>query len=292
MILFGPSGNSDSFYEQGYKSSVDMPGWLKNMGLDAYEYSCARGVRISGDMAYKLGEQARENNIVLSVHAPYYINLASEENKTLENSEAHIIDTSSAAAAMGAKKIVLHPGSAGKLDRRTAFLNVKRNLYKVLEKLKRKNLNVNLCPETMGKKNQVGTLEEVLDLCLLDESLIPTLDFGHLHALNSGALKKIDDYKRVFDKLVNTLGDKRSKNIHIHYSRIEYTEKGGEKKHWSYDDSQHGPEFEPLAECLMEYGISATIISESRGTMAEDALKIKNIYSIIKKEHLFKLENL
>lgn len=112
MILFGSSGNSDSFYEEGYKSSLDMPGWLKAKGLDAYEYSCARGVRISRDKACKLGEKATECGIALSVHAPYYINLASEENRTIENSEAYIMDTAEAAAVTGAKRVVLHLGSA------------------------------------------------------------------------------------------------------------------------------------------------------------------------------------
>lgn len=292
MILFGPSGNSDSFYEQGYKSSVDMPAWLSKIGLDAYEYSCSRGVRISWDMAGKLRGEARKYNIILSVHAPYYINLASEDNRIIINSENYIFSTSTAAKAMGADRVVLHPGSVGKMDRHRAFSNVKRNLYNILQKLKDKNININLCPETMGKKNQIGTLDEILELCLLDKSLIPTLDFGHLHAINSGALNNIDDFRRVFDKVINTLGDERGRKLHIHYSRIEFTEKAGEKKHWTYTDSQYGPEFEPLAECLLEYGISATIICESRGTMAEDAISLSNIYKSILNKNLFKLENL
>jgi deoxyribonuclease-4 len=193
---------------------------------------------------------------------------------------------------MGAKRVVLHPGSLGELSRDKAFENIKGNLYKILEILKKKGSKISLCPETLGKKNQMGTLDEILDLCLLDESLIPTLDFAHLHALNAGALKKKSDYEKVFDRLFAVLGEERAKNIHIHYSRVEFTVKGGEKKHWTYDDIEYGPEFEPLAECLIEYGVSATIISESRGTMAEDALKAKKIYNRISAEHLSSLENL
>lgn len=290
MILFGPSGNSDIFYEQGYKSSLEMPAWLRNMGLDAYEYSCARGVRIKPDMAEKLGSIAKENGITLSVHAPYYINLASEDSQAMEKSFEYIIDTSIIADYMGAERVVLHPGSLGKLTRSRAFLNIKNNLCRVSEILKKKKIKAVLCPETLGKKNQMGTLDEILELCLMDESLIPTLDFAHLHALNAGALQKKSDYKKVFDRLFEVLGEKRGKTIHIHYSRVEFTNKGGEKKHWCYDDTQYGPEFEPLAECLIEYGVSATIISESRGTMAEDALKVKKIYRRIAEEHLYPLE--
>ncbi len=292
MILFGPSGNSDIFYEEGYKSSLEMPEWLRNMGLDAYEYSCARGVKIKQDMAEELGGIVKENGISLSVHAPYYINLASEDPHTIEKSFDYITKTSRIAELMGAKRVVLHPGSLGELSRDRAFENIKSNLYKVLEILKKKGSKVSLCPETLGKKNQMGTLDEILELCLLDDSLIPTLDFAHLHALNAGALKKKSDYEKVFDRLFSVLGEERGKTIHIHYSRVEFTVKGGEKKHWTYDDIEYGPEFEPLAECLIEYGVSATIISESRGTMAEDALKAKKIYNRIAEEHLSDLENL
>lgn len=292
MIHFGPSGNSDTFYGQGYKSSLNMPAWLNNMGLDAYEYSCARGVRIKPDMAYKLGKAAKENGITLSVHAPYYINLASEDPQAVEKSFEYIIDTSRAAEFMGAGRVILHPGSLGKLTRNKAFENIRSNLDRIIEILKRKGIKTALCPETLGKKNQIGTLDEILELCLLDESLIPTLDFAHLHALNAGALKKKSDYEKIFDRLFSVLGAERGRTIHIHYSRVEYTENGGEKKHWSYDDIEYGPEFEPLAECLIEYGISATIIIESRGTMAEDALKVKKIFNKKVKEHLYGLEKL
>lgn len=292
MTLFGPSGNSDIFYEQGYKSSLEAPEWLKNMGLDAYEYPCGRGIRINNAMAEKLGKVAKENGITMSVHAPYFINLASEDPQAIEKSFQYIIDTCKVAEHMGAKRAVLHCGSLGKAARRTAFDNIKNNLDKIVKVLKEEGSTVSLCPETLGKKNQMGTLEEILELCLLDESLIPTLDFGHLHALDAGALQKKSDYVKVFDRLFAVLGEERAKNIHIHYSRVEFTEKGGEKKHWSYDDIQYGPEFEPLAECLIEYGVSATIISEARGTMAEDALKVKKIYERIAAEHLSVLENL
>lgn len=292
MILFGPSGNSDIFYEQGHKSSLEAPEWLKNMGLDAYEYPCGRGVRINHDMAGKLGQVAKENGITMSVHAPYFINLASEDPQAIEKSFNYILDTARVAEQMGAKRVVLHSGSVGKLERKRAFNNIKINLDKIVKIMKEKGSQVSLCPETLGKKNQMGTLDEILELCLLDESLIPTLDFGHLHALEAGALKEKSDYVKVFDRLFTVLGEKRARNIHIHYSKVEFTEKGGEKKHWSYDDAGYGPEFEPLAECLIEYGVSATVISESRGTMAEDSLKIKKIYKGITEEYLSGLENL
>lgn len=292
MILFGPSGNSDIFYEQGHKSSLEAPKWLKDMGLDAYEYPCGRGIRINHEMAGKLGQVAKDYGITMSVHAPYFINLASEDPKAVEKSFQYILDTAEVAELLGAPRVVLHCGSLGKATRRRAFENIKENLDKAVKMLKDKGSTINLCPETLGKKNQMGNLDEILELCLLDESLIPTLDFGHLHALDAGTLNKKSDYEKVFDRLFEALGEERARTIHIHYSRVEFTAKGGEKKHWSYDDIQYGPEFEPLAECLIEYWVSATVISESRGTMAEDALKVKKIYGRIAGEHLSLLEKL
>lgn len=292
MLLFGPSGNSELFYQQGHKSSLEMPPWLKEMKLGAYEYSCTRGVRFGRETALKLGAIAKEHNIKLSVHAPYFINLASPDLESIIKSETYIMDTIAAAELIQADRVVLHVGSPGKAERKEAFDRVYRNLYALMEKLNINGTKVRLCPETMGKKNQIGSLDEILELCLMDTSLIPTIDFGHLHAVNNGALRAKEDFKRIFETILDKLGDKRGRFLHMHYSRIEFTEKGGEKKHWTFDDKQFGPDFEFLAECLVEYKIEGTVIAETAGTMAEDAVKIMRIYDKIKADSLVTMENL
>ncbi|MDF2531377.1 MAG: Xylose isomerase protein barrel [Clostridia bacterium] len=292
MLLFGPSGNSEIFYQQGHKSSLEMPPWLRAMNLGAYEYSCTRGVRLGPETAKKLGSIAVENNIKLSVHAPYFINFASIDPEMIKKSETYILDTVAAAEHLQADRVIVHVGSPSKADREEAYNRVYKNLYGMVEKLKLIGSKVHLCPETMGKKNQIGSLDEVLQLCLIDDSLIPTIDFGHLHAVNNGSLQKKDDFKRIFECILNKLGDKRGRLLHMHYSRVEYTEKGGEKKHWTFDDRQFGPDFEFLAECLVEYKIQGTVIAETAGTMAEDAVKLMSIYNKIKEHRLFTLENI
>jgi deoxyribonuclease-4 len=277
-ILFGPAGNSDSFYEQGYKSSIEMPKWLRDMGLDAYEYSFSRGVNITQDTAERIGSQCKEHGIALSVHAPYYINLASPDDEKIKKTKGYIISSMTAAKWMNADKVVFHPGSCGDQPREQAFARAKSVLKEII--LEKKNLgfdNIYLCPETMGKKNQLGTLDEILDLCLEDDMLIPTVDFGHIHALGTGALNSIDDFEDIIIKIKNKLGEDSLKNLHCHFSRIEYTQ-AGEKKHWNYSHTQYGPDFEPLAELLHKYQVGGTIICESRGTMAEDALALKTLY--------------
>lgn len=275
---FGPAGNSEIFYSQGHKSSLEAPEWLHDMGLDAFEYPCSRGVNIKEDKARILGSRAQKFNIALSIHAPYYINLASNDEAKIENSINYILDSAKAASWMGAKRVVLHPGSCSGIDREVALDSAIAALRRALDRMKEMNLsNIILCPETMGKRNQLGTVDEIVKMCSIDESLIPTLDFGHINALGRGCLADKDDFRDVLEKIKNGLGEYRLKNLHSHFSRIEFTD-AGEKKHHRLCDTQYGPEFEPLAELLYELKMEPTIICESRGTMAEDALTLKGLY--------------
>lgn len=281
MIRFGPAGNSESFYEQGNKSSVQMPAWLKNLGLNAYEYQCGRGVKVSEKLAMELGEQARLNDIFLSIHAPYYINMASEEQEKRDNSKRYVFETLQAAKWMGAKRIVVHTGAAGKAGNERALSLTTQVLREVISEADEAGYSdITICPEVLGKVNQLGSLEEILEMCKIDERLIPTIDFGHLHARSFGSINSTRDFLKVLDTIENVLGSYRLKNLHSHFSRIEFT-KAGEKKHWSIDDTQYGPDFEHLAEALFKKGSEPVIICESREKMAEDALKLKNIYERI-----------
>ncbi len=278
MIWFGPAGNSDSFYEQGFKRSFEMPQWLSSMGLNAYEYQCNKGIHLKDETALLIGEKCREFNIKLSIHAPYYINLSSTEEKKRENSIQYIINTLKIAKIMGADRIVAHPGYVSGVSRQVA---IELALDTMLETLKRAEeqdlLDVTICPEVLGKNNQLGTLEEVIVLCSLDERLIPCVDFAHVHSLTQGGMKTKEDFINVFKLVEKHLGNERMKKAHIHFSRVEYG-KGGEKKHWSYKDTQYGPDFNPLAQAIIELDMEPVIICESRGTMAEDAVTLKNIY--------------
>ena len=280
MVLFGPSGNSESFYDQGYKHSVQMPGWLAGMGLDAYEYSCTKGVKLKKETALELKAEAEKHNIVLSVHSPYYINLATSDDEKRLKSVKYIIDTAAIADAMGAKRIVVHSGACSGMERETALEFAKKTLTMALAECDSLGLgHVHICPETMGKINQLGTLDEVLELCLLDDRLIPTIDFGHLYARTFGGLVTKADFEAIFDAIENKLGSDRLKIFHSHFSRIEYTTPGGEKRHTIFDDTMWGPEFDFCGQLIYKKNLSPTIICESAGTMAEDALKMKQYYN-------------
>jgi deoxyribonuclease IV len=278
MIRFGPAGNSESFYAQGNKSSVQMPQWLKSIGLSAYEYQCGKGVNIGQELARKLGEQASTHDIFISIHAPYYINLASTEAEKRENSKNYILESMEAAQWMGAKRVVVHTGSCAKVDREWALKTAIDTLKETLQEADRLGYtDVAVCPELLGKMNQLGSLEEILEICKIDERVIPTIDFGHLHARGLGCLNSVEDFQRQIETMENAIGEERCKKIHIHFSRIEFT-KGGEKRHWTLEDTQFGPEFEHLAEVMVKKRMEPVIICESKGNMAEDALKMKYSY--------------
>lgn len=274
---FGPAGNPDSFYEAGFKASVQMPGYLSSLGLDAYEYQCGKGVNISEKTAAELGERAREYKVDLSLHAPYYINLASTDEEKQKNTIRYILQSLIAARWMGAARVVVHAGSLMGLPRPEALEIAKTTMRRALAEADAAGFgDISLCPETMGKMNQLGDLDEVIELCKVDDRLLPTIDFGHLNARSLGGLAAYESFAYIFDRLEQGLGLYRMKNFHCHFSKIEYTQ-GGEKRHLTFEDQTYGPDFEPVARLIHERKASPVIICESAGTQALDAVAMKNI---------------
>ena len=275
---FGPAGNSESFSAKGYKSSLQVPQYIVEMGLDCFEYQCGRGVNIGEEKAKQLGILAAEKGITLSLHAPYYISMSSVEEEKRLNSIKYILDSAKAVNAMGGDRIVVHTGSCGKITREKALELAIDTMKLAVKTLDSEGLgHIHICPETMGKVNQLGTLDEVLELCLVDDRLIPCIDFGHLNARDLGILKTKDDFENIFISIKNKLGTDRLKNFHSHFSKIEYTT-GGEKKHLTFSDDVYGPDFEPIMELTYKYDLSPIFICESAGTQAEDAKTMKDCY--------------
>ena len=278
--LFGPSGNSESFYAAGKKHTLEAPRWLFEMGLDAYEYSAGNGITASLETFAKIGAEARKYGIKTSFHTPYYISLSGVEIEKRLKSIDYIQKSINASEALGADIIVIHTGSAAKISREQAVSLAKDTLDKALLAIPDTSVRFGL--ETMGKINQLGTLEEVLDICSIDKRLCPVIDFGHLNARElGGVFITKDDYLRVFDLIASRLGAEYLDSLHCHFSKIEWS-KSGEKKHLTFEDTVYGPDFEPLMEVIAREDLSPRIICESDGTMAEDALKMKKYYSALR----------
>lgn len=281
---FGPAGNSDSFSAK-YKSTSDAPAYLREMGLDWYEYQCGRGVKVSDKVAQAVRTAAEENGIGLSLHAPYFISLSSVEEEKRDNSINYILQSCDAALRIGANRIVIHSGSCSKMSREEALELAKDTLSRARKQAVEQGYEaVHFCPETMGKVNQLGNLDEVLELCRLDDTFIPCIDFGHLNARTLGGIKSAADYEEILKKTENALGADRLKIFHSHFSRIMYTDPGGEKKHLTFEDCEYGPEHEPLMEIITKKNLSPVFICESAGTQAEDALTMKKSYMSYRKE--------
>ena len=276
--IFGPAGNSQEFKKE---KNLSLLNYLKSYNLKAYEFQCGMGIKITQEKAEEFFKNME--GITISIHAPYYISLSSVEEEKRKNSVQYILKTAKIAKAMRAKRIVVHSGSCRKINRKEALKLAKKTLKEALESLKENGLDeIFLCPETMGKINQLGNLEEVLELCKISEKLIPCLDFGHLNARSFGKIKGSEEYLKILNRVENELGYERLKNFHSHFSKVEFTVPGGEKKHLTFEDLTYGPEFKPLAELVVKKNLSPIFICESAGTQAKDAKLMQDTYEKIK----------
>lgn len=273
---FGPGGNSAAFKLAGYSSTLDAPRWLASIGLDSYEYEAGNGLAASPATLLAIGNEAKAHNIKMSYHTPYFISLSGVvEEKRLKSIE-YIRQSLDAAKLLGASTIVVHSGSAAKISREEAMALASDTLIKTLDAVDTYGIKIGL--ETMGKVNQLGTLDEVIELCKLDSAFVPVVDFGHLNARDlGGVFVTADDYLRVFDRISTALGAEIAENLHCHFSKIEWTG-SGEKRHLTFEDTIYGPGYEPLMEVIAKEGLSPTIICESAGTQSDDALAMKLCY--------------
>lgn len=282
-IKFGASGNSQGFYDAGNSKSEQSAVWMKNLGLDCFEYSFGRGVKMTDEKALSLGKVFRENGVEISIHAPYYINFANTEELNAEKSYNYVIESAKKLKLLGGKRLVFHPASQGKLERDKAVSLTQKRLSILCDKIYKEGLNdLIFCPETMGKFAQIGTIEEITDFCTIDKIYVPAVDFGHVNARELGSLKTEEDYVKRLEYMISVLGREKMENFHSHFSKIEYGEKG-ELKHLTFEDTKYGPEFLPLAKSLIKLNLKPYIVSESDGTQDIDAVKMKEIYNGLNK---------
>lgn len=276
-IIFGPAGRAESFAKKGYKKMSEVPDYLREFGLRAYEYQCGHGVRYNRDEMLRLAQNGAAD-MVFSLHAPYYISMSSLEEETRLKSVDHILQSAQALRILGGSRIIFHSGSCGKQSREAALslaMDTMRRMVKAMDEAGYGDMT--LCPEVMGKINQLGTLEEVLALCGVDERITPCVDFGHLNARTLGGLAEEEDFARVLDTMENALGYERAARLHVHFSKIEYT-KGGEKQHLTFADTRFGPRFEPLLDQFAKRRYAPVVICESAGTQTEDAACMQQYY--------------
>ncbi|MEM2354741.1 MAG: TIM barrel protein [Candidatus Bathyarchaeia archaeon] len=278
---FGPAGVPPGF--RALKATLmDVPRLLREEGLDAFEYQAVRwGVKpqIRREDAEKFGLKAKENDVLLSLHASYFINFCGDK-ETIEASKTRLVACATAAQWMQAQTVVFHPGFYGKKASKEAFANCLEALKDVVERLKSLGVTrVKLGPETMGKPSQLGSLEEVIALCENVEQTQPVIDWAHLHAREKGLFKTVEDFRRIVETVEKRLGTDAVKNMHCHFTKVEFTEKG-EKCHHTLDEAGYGPDFALLAKVIAEFKLNPVVISESP-VLDVDAIKMRDI---LKKE--------
>ena len=277
--MFGTAGNPDRFQAEGFKASKDMPLWLKGKGLDAYEYQCGKGVSVGEATARAIGEKAAQAGIALSLHAPYFVNPANPDPDSQEKTAGYVLAACRVARWMGAGRVVIHTGALQKRTRADALATARESFKMLRRRCDDEGYgDILLCPETMGKINQLGDLEEVLALSVVTHGLLPCVDFGHLYARSLGALEGQEATARMLDRMAEVLGEEKASRFHSHFSMIEFTPKGGEARHLTFDQTDFGPDYRPLCRELARRGWSPTIICESAGTQDVDALTMKEEY--------------
>jgi len=275
---FGPAGMPLGF--KVLKRTVDeMPMYLRAKGLDAFEYQMVRWgpvPQIRREMAERLGKNAVENDVWLTAHGSYFVNLTSGQREVLEASKKRLLACVAGADWMGAHIVVFHPGSYAGRPPREVFRTCEKAMMEVVESMRSLGITgVHLAPETMGKGSQFGSLDEVLMLCERVELTEPNVDWAHLHARDRGCFKTVDDMRKVMDEIERRLGTEALKNLHCHFSCIEFTDKG-ERRHHNLDSVEYGPEFRFLARLVAERSLKPVITCETPN-LDLDAQKLRDM---------------
>lgn len=275
---FGVAGCPPNFWKSPFKEdSANNPLWLASIGLDAYEVQFTHGIRMDRQKALRVAENARKGGIALSIHAPYFVVLTSLNETVVKNSIDLMTRCIEFAQYMGTKKLVFHPGPHQG--------NAKEALKRCLKNLAIVGRNIPgeiyIYPETVGRKDYLGSLEDIVQMCRELGFLRPCIDFAHVYARNGGQLISSEDYRRIFDYLIQELGTEELRHLHCHFYPVEFDSKG-ERCHRNFKEGIYGPRFEPFLRTVLEYDLGPTIICESKQAQDEDALLMKKYYELVR----------
>ena len=299
--IFGVAGFPPAFWQSKFKKNrLNGPAWLSSIGLDLLELQMTYGPRMSDDNARSFSAEAAEHGIKITVHASYFIVLTTRDESTINRSYKTLEKTCYLADLCGAERIILHPGSAFDSREKSLDLFISR-----LDHFCKNFLpdGMHIYPETCGKRNQLGSLTEILSICGQVQKARPCIDFGHLHAFNRGGFQSPSSILEVFDEVEYKLGPGSSSCCHLHITPMEYTA-GGERQHKAYgeieperqqldlfEDTGARPYYpipEHLAQILAQHSIPAWVVSECHDSQEKGALAMKNTYySLRERENYF-----
>lgn len=269
-----------NFCTAGIPITTPKPGilnglsYLREINLDGIELEFVRGVNMSDELAQQVNKQRKKLNLELTAHGPYYINLNAKEKAKYEASKKRIYDTAYKLNKCGGKSITFHAGYYLNQDKEQVYQKIKQGLKEIVDRLKEESNPVYLRPELTGKETQFGNIDELIKISQELEQVLPCIDFAHQHA-RTGKYNSYEDFSEILNKLEKGLGKEILRNLHMHFSGIEYTEKG-EKRHLTLEDSDFN--YKELAKALKDYKVKGVIISESPN-IEKDALLLKEVYN-------------
>ena len=269
-VLFGTAGIPINTPKPG--TSTEAVDYLAEIGLQAMELEFVRSVFLTEQTARDLGKRAANKGIVLTAHASYYVNLNAKEPEKVEASKERILQAARVAAAAGAYSVTFHPGFYLKQDPKEVAERITAQVKDVVRTLKDEGVNIWVRPETTGKPTQFGSLHELLALSREVDMVMPCIDFAHLHARSNGAYNTAEEFEQVYDLVEEALGAKGLRELHVHFSGIEYTEKG-ERKHLTLEQSDF--DWEAWLHVTRRRNVKGVFISESPN-IEQDALLAKN----------------
>ncbi len=254
-MLFGTAGVPHSAKARDSISGIER---IMQLGLGAMELEFVRGVNMSEATAREVRKAAEKNNVLLRVHAPYFINLNSAEKSKLAASRKRIMDSARIGEACGAKIVTFHPAYFQGQDKKEVLERVVGVIAGLAEEVEKKGWKIRLAPETTGKGTQVGSLQETLEMCRKVKGLLPMVDFSHLHARDNGRFRKKDDFLDAIEEIPR----KFLRDLQMHASGINFSAKG-ERNHLNMQDAGNTFNYRWLLAALGKKGISGCIISES-----------------------------
>lgn len=256
-------------------STIEGIKHVRNIGLGGMEFEFVHSVNIKGEKAKEAGKIAEENDVVLTAHGSYYINLNATEPQKIAASRKRIIDAANAARSAGAFSLTFHPAFYLKDEKSTVYERVKTQLKKITDELKDYGNDITISPETTGKETQFGNLKELVRLSAELEQIRPCIDFAHLHARSIGAYNTLEEFRSVLSLVEAELGREALDNMHMHVAGIAYGDKG-EKNHLILENSDL--KYKELLSALKEFKVKGSLVCESPN-IEEDALLLKKTFN-------------
>ncbi|HLG23962.1 MAG TPA: TIM barrel protein [Candidatus Nanoarchaeia archaeon] len=247
---------------------------VKKIGLSAMELEFVHSVNISREKAPEIKKIGKENEIVLTCHAPYFINLNSLEKPKVAASIQRILNSARITNLCGGYSVCFHPGFYMGQEAKKSYETVKKNLKEIVEALKNEGNNIWVRPETTGKATQFGDLNEILQLSEELDNVMPCIDFAHFHARTNGKYNSYKEFSEILESVEKKLGKKGLENMHMHITGIAYGEKG-EKHHLTLKESDL--KYEELAKAMKDFKVKGVAVSESPN-IEEDALLMKKLF--------------